>query len=283
MGYHRTYKLYSAESTIIRPRPLNFYTSAKKDNGIVSIKDAFELYVRNVSLREILDTGAFCYAENYFTLRNEKYVILKNDAYFLTDYAKSHLHECTLKFSYKLLKLNSDFVSEKYLLRSNLNNYKQVSTFNANIPQNAELYNTALAQIKSKFFCEFNRIQAMDETTSQKMWRYMELQNWNTRIFQEKTLLNPIDYSRLKNNHKFDIKSYTAMAVGLGLTISETENALQLSGLCYDEHNNTDFAYKFILTNFNGYSIDKCNEILIELNIQPLGRKTKKSKNFVDG
>ena len=78
----------------------------------LSIKDAFDLYVRNITLREILDTGAFCYAEGYFVLRDEKYVIPQNDTHFLTDYAKSNLHKCTLKFSYKLLKLECVFIKK---------------------------------------------------------------------------------------------------------------------------------------------------------------------------
>ena len=41
--------------------------------------------------------------------------------------------------------------------------------------------------------------------------------HWNTSIFQSRTLLAPMDYTRVYKNHKFKVLSYKAMAVGLEL------------------------------------------------------------------
>lgn len=75
---------------------------------------------------------------------------------------------------------------------------------------------------------------------------------------------------------KFKVPSYTAMAVGLELTLHETEEALSLSGLGYDNSDQTDCAYMYILSAFQGCSIDECNTVLKKLQVKQLGTKSKK-------
>lgn len=108
------------------------------------------------------------------------------------------------------------------------------------------------------------------------MCKYMDAAHWNTSIFQSKTLLAPMDYTRVYQNHKFKVPSYTAMAVGLKLTLHETEEALRFSGLGYDNSDDTDCAYMYILSAFHGCPIDECNVVLEKLNVKPLGTKPKK-------
>lgn len=69
---------------------------------------------------------------------------------------------------------------------------------------------------------------------------------------------------------------YAAMAVGLELTLHETEEALRLSGLGYDNSDDTDYAYMYMLSAFHGCPIDECNTVLEKLNVKPLGTKSKK-------
>lgn len=65
------------------------------------------------------------------------------------------------------------------------------------------------------------------------------------------------------------------MAVGLELTLYETEEALHLSGLGYDSNDTTDCAYMYILSAFHGCSIDECNTVLDKLKVKALGTKSK--------
>ena len=83
--------------------PLKRQTAAKKGQQPITLAAAFELYLGNEFLREILNTGTFCFADGYFTRRDEKYVLPSEDGFTLTDYARGHLSECTLDFSYKLI------------------------------------------------------------------------------------------------------------------------------------------------------------------------------------
>lgn len=70
------------------------------------------------------------------------------------------------------------------------------------------------------------------------------------------------------------------MAVGLELTLHETEEALRLSGLGYDNSDDTDYAYMYILSAFHGCPIDECNVVLEKLNVKPLGTKPKNNLNI---
>lgn len=49
------------------------------------------------------------------------------------------------------------------------------------------------------------------------------------------------------------------MAVGLKLTLHETDKTLRFSGLRYDNSNETQYAYMYILSAFHGCPIDECN------------------------
>ena len=141
-------------------------------------------------------------------------------------------------------------------------------------------YNKALAKalddVDTEFQALLNRNRLVNETTSQRMCKYMDAAHWNTSIFQSKTLLAPMDYTRVYQNHKFKVPSYTAMAVGLKLTLHETEEALRFSGLGYDNSDDTVCAYMYILSAFHGCPIDECNVVLEKLNVKPLGTKSKK-------
>ena len=141
-------------------------------------------------------------------------------------------------------------------------------------------YNKALAKAledaNSEFQAQLKRNRLVNETTSQRMCKYMDAAHWNTSIFQNKTHLAPMDYTRVYQNHKFKAPSYTAMAVGLELTLHETEEALSLSGLGYDNSDQTDCAYMYILSAFQGCSIDECNTVLKKLQVKQLGTKSKK-------
>lgn len=76
--------------------------------------------MNNEFLKATLDTGAFCFAEGYFVLRDEKYVLPGEDALFLTEYARLHLSECTLDFSYKLVCSRTSVRDVHYMFRADI-------------------------------------------------------------------------------------------------------------------------------------------------------------------
>lgn len=278
LGYPETVELYDSEAVIIDRQHRKSCTSAKSHQQPIDEVSAFRLYMSNEFLKTTLDTGAFCYAEGYFVLRDEKYVLPSEGALFLTEYARLHLSECTLDFSYKLVCSRTGVRDVQYMFRADTE-YKKLPSYDSNT-QNMDEYNKALAKTlddaDSEFQAQLKRNRLVNETTSQRMCKYMNAAHWNTRIFQSKTLLAPMDYTRVYQNHKFKVPAYTAMAVGLELTLHETEEALHLSGLGYDNSDNTDFAYMYILSAFHGCPINECNTVLEKLKVKLLGTNSKK-------
>lgn len=277
LGYTQVLELYNSEAVVTDRQHHKSSTAAKFHQQPIDEVSVFQLYMSNEFLKATLDTGAFCYAEGFFVLRDEKYVLPSDDTLYLTEYARLHLSECTLDFSYKLVCSRTSVRDVQYMFRTDAE-YKKLPSYDSNT-QNMDEYNKALAKAlndaDSEFQAQLKRNRLVNETTSQRMCKYMDAAHWNTSIFQSKTLLAPMDYTRVYQNHKFKVPSYTAMAVGLELTLHETEEALRLSGLGYDNSNDTDYAYMYILSAFHGCSIDECNAVLEKLNAKPLGTKSK--------
>lgn len=277
LGYPAAYAIYAAEAIITDRLPLKKSTAAKIRQKPVTLAVAFELYQHSDFLQETLNTGAFCFAEGYFTQRDEKYVLPWAEGFTLTDYAGEHLSECTLDFSYKLVASPVADDTTLCMLRAD-REYKSCAAFDAHNPQNIEAYNRAKKTLV-EFEKQFSRNQNMTETTNQRIWKYMVSKHWNKTIFQDKTLLDDNEYYRIKSGtHKFNIASYTAMAVGLELTLSETQDALRLSGMDYDKHNRNEYAYMFVLGTFHGCTMTEFNMHLQELNVPPIERKEKKRR-----
>jgi hypothetical protein len=240
---------------------------------------AFEIYLKNESLRAALDTGAFRYVQGYFVLNDEKY--LYKDSYgewHMTDYALSNMSKCTLDFSFKLVsKYSGDFSHRACMFHKDIE-YKRLPAFDSS-SQNIDAYNQAkaLENVASDFEKQFARQMQFGKTATAKMWEYMQFYKWNTRIFQDKTLLAPMDYTRVQDpTHIFKLPAYTAMAVGLELTLNETKETLRLSGLDYDPNDRTQNAYMYILSTFQGCPIDECNDVLNKLNVPELGTKSRR-------
>ena len=125
---------------------------------------AFQLYMSSEFLKTTLNTGAFCYAEEYFVICDKKYVLPSEGVLF-------HLSECTLDFSYKLVCSRTSNLDVQYMFRSDTE-YKMLPSFDSNT-QNIDEYNRVLAKAptdtESDFQTQLQRNRLVNETTSQRM------------------------------------------------------------------------------------------------------------------
>lgn len=233
----------------------------------ITVEDAFKLYLENESLRETIDTGVFCFADGYFVLRDSRYVQSEGTVHHLTEYAKTHLAECTLDFSVRL-------VAEQYLIHDTSSYmmyrsdtvFKEEKSFDANT-QNTEIYNKA-----KDFEKKFQRSAATHKTANELLWEYMCNDHWNTTIFIDRTNLGPMDYTRVqKPNHRFKMPALVAMGVGLGLDLQEMEEVLGLAGLSFKKGDHEQQAYKYLFSGMYGHSIEECNEFLEAVHVPTLG------------
>lgn len=246
-------------------------TARKHQQPIEKIK-AFELFCRNSFLQTILNTGAFCYTSNgYFTLDEPKYVVKTSNGCVLTDYAQNHLSECTLDFSSRLTidRSHTPLAAGGMMFRSGIP-YVEDTSFDATV-QNTDLYNKA-----AEFEKKFTRSRRQHKTANELLWEYMQDSHWNSTIFQDKTNLDAMNYSRVqKPDHKFKMEQLVAIGVGLSLTAQEMQEVLQSAGLNFSPTDHTQQAYSYLFSGFNGQSIDACNEFLKSVDVPPLGTQQR--------
>lgn len=239
----------------------------------VTVKKAFDLYCENEFLRAAIDTGAFCFVDGYFSIRDERYIRkTENEELHLTEYAKNHLPECTLDFSVKLI--GEDYLihdASAHLMYRSDTVFKKQTTFDANT-QNTELFNKA-----KDFENKFKRSKETHKTAPELLWEYMRASHWNTTTFIDRTGLDAMNYSRVqKPDHKFTMMPLVSMGVGLGLYLDEMEEVLSLAGLSFKPTDRTDQAYKYLFTGMHGKSIEECNDFLREIGVPELGSQQRK-------
>ena len=273
LGYYEAEPYCSNEAVLSSAKGKRQHSKAACHQQPISQADAFKLYFGNDFLRATIDTGAFCFVDGYFVLRNEKYVCRSSDNEFsLTDYARNHLYECTLDFSSKLIGepyLIHD-ASAHMMFRSDTV-FKKASTFESN-PQNTELYNKA-----KEFERQFERSKKHHKTASQMLKEYMQDAHWNTAIFQTKTQLDAMNYTRVQNDYdKFTMRPLVTMGYCLGLDVAEMEEVLNAAGLSFSPTDEEAQAYKFLFTAFPSRDIEECNEFLKAKGLHLLGSQPRK-------
>ena len=272
LGYNEA-EPYCATDVVPSSSQKRKISNAANHHQPISQDDAFRLYFSNDFLRATIDTGAFSFVEGYFVLKNEKYILLGGDNKFsLTEYAKTHLHECTLDFASKLIGepyLIHD-ASAHMMFRSDTV-FKKESSYEGN-PQNTELYNKA-----KEFERQFERSKKHHKTASQLLKGYMEDAHWNSSIFQSVTQLDAMTYTRVQKNYdKFTIRPLVTMGYCLGLDVAEMEEVLHAAGLSFNPTDKESQAYKYIFTAFPKRDINECNDFLDAQGFRLLGSQSRK-------
>lgn len=259
------------------------YSKAKKRHQPISLDAAFELYTKNDLLRSLIDTGCFCYADGYFVLKKKEYVVRYGDEYRLTQYARTHLAECTIDITAKIVSELS-WAAPSMLYSSAVNWVEQKEVNNS--AQNVDLLTVAktMDDLEDGFEADLARMKSMsyeDKSGTEIMWDYVQKAGWKGKDFVSATELGYSDFTKLQHNHPFGLESFMAMAVGLGLTLPETEKVLRASNLGFIENrNNPDyrrhFAYKYILSVMHPCDILTCNEFLEGRGLPPLGQHARR-------
>lgn len=247
-------------------------SNAIKHQQPISQETAFKLYLENDFFRAIIDTGAFCFVGGYFALKNDQYISYENGKPVLTDYAMSHLHECTIDFSSKLFGeayLIHD-ASAHMMYRSDTV-FKEEPACDSN-PQNTELYNKAI-----EFERKFARSKKAHKTASEMLKEYMADAHWNASSFQIHTQMDAINYTRVQQNYsKFTMRPLVTMGYCLGLDEIEMEEVLNAAGLTFNPTDEEQQAYKFLFSAFPERDLDKCNDFLEAKGFHKLGSQSRK-------
>lgn len=273
LGYQGIELYYSKAVLPEVNRQKKYYSKATRHRQPISKIEAFNLYLENEFLRATIDTGAFCYADGYFTLKTDKYVICGDDGTLtLTEYAKANLHECTLDISCKLVceQHQGHDAATHTMFRSDTV-FKEKATFDSN-PQNTELYNKA-----KEFERQFARSKKNHKSASQMLKDLMKDAHWNSSTFQLKTELDAMTYTRVQNDYdRFTFRPLVNMGYCLGLDVTEMEEVLHAAGLAFNPTDEESQAYKFLFTAFPNRDIAEANEFLAAKGFHLLGSQPRK-------
>ena len=223
----------------------------------ISPGEAFRLFQEDALFRKYIGTGLFIFQENTLTAR------------FAPDVAKNR----ALVFEECLIPVSGENRMSDVMFHQN-ETYRKQTVFR-NTPQNAQLLDDA-AVYERQFLATHERKAKNYKTANEILWDYMCKAHWNTAIFQDRTLLAPMDYVRVRDpDHKFKLPSYVAMSVGLGLSITEFQEVIRHAGMALVDGNKEHDAYAFVLSVMQGKGIDACNEFLESIGVKTLGTHSR--------
>jgi hypothetical protein len=253
-------------------------TASSRARSLTRQLDFAELYVEyneNVRFRELMQSGLFGYVDGYVVINDNKYIKHQSEQPLLTEYAQGHLSECSLVFE-RRMDYSPISTSLNFMLASKAFSQCGVRSQFCSTAQNdatIELANRARADYEAKL--------AEKRATTKTLWEFIEELKAlkgirNDSHLADKSHLNSADISRMKNGStgRQSLEKMLAVCVGLDLELETAKRLLALAGLVLP-NDERGAAYETILTTLKGYPMDIRNDILQELDVEPLGSKSK--------
>ena len=263
----------------------------KKEYVPLSPAEAFELIQSNAIFEEWLSGGQYVFADGYFVLANEKYVMNKDGILHLTASAKKQLDRCVINIQ-----------ERKYIAYANANKDISNCAFMYKIegvderllvfhpeyqsPKNLdpdEVYDSFKDYLfnGNKQSEEIELIRMLGDPTTtlcQCLWFLMENRNWKyPEVFNEKTLLHKNYHGKIKNDKYNNMKTNVLMpiCVGLKLVLRLTEKVFEKSVNKLNYYQDPDMSCIRIMELMPGLSIQDFNSILEKQGLDPLGTVSK--------
>lgn len=248
--------------------------------------EAYQMLAQNPSLQEWVQNGHFIFANGYFVLAQDRYVVMKNGELCLTTKAKKNLAQCTINIheqkytSYQNLKKD---VMGFAVLHKVVGVDQRMLIFHPKYQSNfdyepEEVYEEFHKKLST--YDEDEEIQLVtmlgNPTTSlcQCLWFLMEKRKWNyPETFNEKALLHKNYHGKIKNDAYNNMGKDVLMAicVGLKLTVRIIDKVFEKSANKLDYYHDPDKTYIHILEMMPGISMQDFNSVLVTMNIKELG------------
>jgi transcriptional regulator with XRE-family HTH domain len=121
-----------------------------------------------------------------------------------------------------------------------------------------------------------NTKQAVSTATSfwERVEQIRKAKGFSKRKLKELSGLDDQTVSRLSKGSKVTLRNGIAACFGLDLDVSEAKELLSLGQLALGKDKES-LAYEYVLSAFQGCSIDERNEVLSILGIQTIGVRSK--------
>lgn len=255
------------------------YNRSSDLHSYVDRNDAFYEYSTNPEFRKLIDSGLFRYVDGYFVINDKKYITHEDSGeYILTDYAWEHLSECTLQFSWQVLKgadVHKHFPSE-ILHRANTD--RKTSKYELSNNKPVIQMSEELKQKREEFERQnsIRKMTSINKTCWQLIYEIIQSKGLSKSHFCSLTNLGEEVYRKAEKNIGTNpsVRTIVAIARGLDLNLDTTETLMRLAGHAFGE-TDEDQALKFCITGFSGKPIEEANEFLESYNYEPLGTKQR--------
>ena len=246
----------------------------------IGLKDLSKLLSEHQSIKNRLAEGGLVYIESHICLNDSKYIALSEAGIpKLTYYARTHMDECCLVFE----KSNHNQGSSKVTFTNVLNNSAELSItpsfkYPAN-DRNLDIESRArlLGELSSELRQALKELPYDFGGALTYLRKYRKLTN---QSLSDLSLLSVEYISNLQNNHikEPSVQTVVALCIAMSLHFQLSDELLKRSGrslrsLSMDE----DMLYNLMIMSSSDYTVEDCNQILLENNLPPLTIKKDSS------
>lgn len=255
------------------------YDSDSPFHNYVSQSDAFYAYCADSEFRKLVDSGLFRYVNGYFAIDDEQFISKdENGTYALTDYAWSHLSECTLQFSWQTVRPSPTEKRFPDVILHRANADRKVSKYDAGQNSGVIKMSEELRQKREEFERQnaVRQIAIPQKTCWELIFKILQARGMSKSHFCSATGLGEEVYRKAEKNidTRPTMRTIIAIARGLDLDIGTTEKLMQLAGHAFDE-SDEHRALRFCVTGFPGGTIEEANEFLESYDFKPLGTQER--------
>ncbi|MDR2671889.1 MAG: hypothetical protein LBC35_01035 [Coriobacteriales bacterium] len=239
---------------------------------------SFEEYCENETFRLVLENGNFTsLPSGCFVVNDAKYVTHDQTGIKLTDYAKTHLKECSLHFDRDFDGSITDNAKEaSFDSADRKKSFRRQTSFNPN-SHNMAVFNRSckLREFYDELMEDAHFHAITELNFAQLAAAHIKRKGYNRKVFVEKTQLSIKTYERIMNNEipAPALETVIAICIGLQLSFEHSLRLLEAAGYRLTS-SPLHMAYRKLLSTHIGHSIKACNEILVALGLPPLNMRS---------
>lgn len=277
----------SRQSALIRMMETGFteaasvynYEDASPYHSYIDTNEAFYEYKSNIEFRKLIDSGRFKYVDGYFVVNDGQFLEEDEEGNLtLSDYAWSHLDECTLQFTWQVLNQAEIRKHFPFELFHRVNADKKASKYDASKSTSAIKLSEDIIKKREEFEQQAaaHRLTSTNKTCWELIFEILQSRGISKVHFCNLTGLGEEVYRKAEKNidTKPSLRTIISIGCGLDLDIATTEKLMQLAGHAFDESDEHQ-ALRFCITGFSGQPIEKANAFLESYNYAPLGSKQR--------
>lgn len=236
----------------------------KGETYTLDFKTALDLYANDKHFREILSQGWYPYVDGHFVLKSEKYLRSTKDGLVLTDYAKSHMSECCLRF--RLHRKKQEHTYKEGVLHQESSD--QSAVFAEYLSGHVEKENLYPAAQKIA-----RLLKSLPPLAGSTLEVHMIQRRISIGELTSRSGVSPRTISRLRNSSGYRTSKESAIAICIGLRLEPPLSRDWLSKLGVRlAYSPEDILYDFILTNMYNRPISASNHLLEANGLAPLCR-----------